>query len=367
MDKISEQLGVDLWEQGDHTLWTADLYPEKNTMKEAVKAALDLYELILGDLDPADVSYEAKRVNWKNVARKSLCSGFHAADADAIIARDRRMQELVQMDNITKAIRFQTPANQLKPLPALTAVQQEWLENRLSAADFGERMRLHYYTGSALGSDEEIQQCFQTIRDTILDATIDHLKYNETAKIVSERHTVKLPLRVNWGGGWSDTPPYCNEHGGTVLNVAIRLNGEYPVQVTLEKIAERKIVFDSRDMDIHGEFHTIEPLQAMGDPFDPFALQKACLLACGIIPKEGHTLEEVLTRLGGGFVMNSEVTNVPKGSGLGTSSILSAACVKAVFEFMGISCSEEELYAHVLAMEQIMSTGGGWQDFVHVA
>ena len=98
MDKISEQLGVDLWEQGDHTLWTADLYPEKNTMKEAVKAALDLYELILGDLDPADVSYEAKRVNWKNAARKSLCSGFHAADADAIIARDRRMQELVQMD-----------------------------------------------------------------------------------------------------------------------------------------------------------------------------------------------------------------------------------------------------------------------------
>ena len=53
-----------------------------------------------------------------------------------------------------------------------------------------------------------------------------------------------------------------------------------------------------------------------------------------------------------------------KGSGLGTSSILSAACVKAVFEFMGISYTEEELYAHVLVMEQIMSTGGGWQDQV---
>ena len=38
--------------------------------------------------------------------------------------------------------------------------------------------------------------------------------------------------------------------------------------------------------------------------------------------------------------MHSEVTNVPKGSGLGTSSILSAACVKAVFEFMGISYTE---------------------------
>ena len=62
--------------------------------------------------------------------------------------------------------------------------------------------------------------------------------------------------------------------------------------------------------------------------------------------------------------MSSEVINVPQGSGLGTSSILSAACVKAVFEFMGIPYEEDDLYSHVLAMEQIMSTGGGWQDQV---
>ena len=117
-------------------------------------------------------------------------------------------------------------------------------------------------------------------------------------------------------------------------------------------------------MDVHGEFDTIEPLQRTGDPYDSFALQKACLLACGILPAQGGDLSEILERLGGGFEMHSEVTNVPKGSGLGTSSILSAACVKAVFEFMGISYSEADLYAHVLVMEQIMSTGGGWQDQV---
>ena len=170
------------------------------------------------------------------------------------------------------------------------------------------------------------------------------MAYNEQARIVTDHHTVRLPLRVNWGGGWSDTPPYCNEKGGTVLNAAILLNGEKPVEVTLERIPEQKVVFDSRDMDVHGEFDTIEPLQATGDPYDPFALQKACLLACGIIPREGHTLGEILERLGSGFVMHSEVTNVPKGSGLGTSSILSAACVKAVFEFMGIAYTEEDLY-----------------------
>jgi fucokinase len=62
--------------------------------------------------------------------------------------------------------------------------------------------------------------------------------------------------------------------------------------------------------------------------------------------------------------MHSEVTNVPKGSGLGTSSILSVACVKTILEFMGIPHTEDDLYGHVLAMEQIMSTGGGWQDQV---
>ena len=149
-----------------------------------------------------------------------------------------------------------------------------------------------------------------------------------------------------------------------MLNAAILLNGEKPVEVTLEKIPELKVVFDSRDMDVHGEFDSIEPLQATGDPYDPFALQKAALLACGIIPEKGGKLEDVLARLGGGFVMHSEVTNVPKGSGLGTSSILSAACVKAIFEFMGIEHNEDDLYSHVLVMEQIMSTGGGWQDQV---
>ena len=274
------------------------------------------------------------------------------------------MEDLVAMDEITKAIRHKVPAQKLRKRTTLTKIQREWLKKRLDKADFGERMRLHYYLGVVLEDENEIQECFHIIQAEMLEATIKSLSYNENARIVTDRHTVNLPLRVNWGGGWSDTPPYCNENGGTVLNVAILLNGKKPVEVTLERIDELKIVFDSRDMDVHGEFDTIEPLQATGDPFDPFALQKACLLACGIIPQKGYKLEDILRRLGGGFVMHSEVTDVPKGSGLGTSSILSAACVKAVFEFTGIEFTEEDLYAHVLAMEQIMSTGGGWQDQV---
>lgn len=357
LDELEQKLGVRLWENSAHSLWEANLYAEADNIQDGVDAALNLYRIV-NDESAADIE------QWRNAEKKSLCSGFNAADPDAIIAWNRRMEDLVAMDEITKAIRHKVPAQKLQKRTTLTKIQKEWLKKRLDKSDFGERMRLHYYLGVVLEDENEIQECFHIIQAEMLEATVKSLSYNENARIVTDRHTVNLPLRVNWGGGWSDTPPYCNENGGTVLNVAILLNGKKPVEVTLERIDELKIVFDSRDMDVHGEFDTIEPLQATGDPFDPFALQKACLLACGIIPQKGYKLEDILRRLGGGFVMHSEVTDVPKGSGLGTSSILSAACVKAVFEFTGIEFTEEDLYAHVLAMEQIMSTGGGWQDQV---
>ena len=357
----------ELWEGADHSLWNAKLYPACDTVEEAVEAALNVYELSRGRGDVA---------RWRDACRKSLCAGFNDADPDAIISWNRRMEELVRMDRLAKLIESGASVAQAQEVlkaQSLTKIQREWLEKQASQAnlrdlkDFRRILRLYYYIGKALGGREGeamLERCFRTIRQTILRETMDNLTYNDTCVIAKDRHRVRLPLRVNWGGGWSDTPPYCHENGGTVLNAAILLDGRMPVEVSLEKIPEYQIVFDSRDMDVHGEFDTIAPLQRTGDPYDPFALQKACLLACGVIPKEGGSLEEILKRLGGGFVMRSEVTGVPKGSGLGTSSILSAACVKATFEFLGISYTQEDLYSHVLCMEQIMSTGGGWQDQV---
>ena len=92
-----------------------------------------------------------------------------------------------------------------------------------------------------------------------------------------------------------------------MLNAAILLNGERPVQVTLKRLEEYRIIFESADMDVHGEFERMEDLQSVGDPFDSFVLQKAALLACGVIPASGGDLETVLKRLGGGIWMDTEV------------------------------------------------------------
>lgn len=353
--KENKLFGKELPAELGTTLWNAPIYPERDTIKDAMAAALDLYE-------------KAANNDWSAVEQgKSLASGFNDADPEAILAWNKRMEELVAMNNIKQMIDNHCPASEAKLSSTLTKIQKKWLESRLEKADFGEKIRLHYYVGKAIGGtdgDRQIVQAFRTLSSAILESTMQNLRENVNAKIVRDTVEVTLPLRVNWGGGWSDTPPYCNENGGTVLNAAILLNGERPVSVRLRRIKEKKIVFESRDMDVHGEFNCIEQLQSVGDPYDPYVLQKAAFLACGVIPSRGGDLNTVLTRLGGGIWMNTEVTGVPKGSGLGTSSILAAACVKAIFQFLDIEHTEDDLYSHVLCMEQIMSTGGGWQDQV---
>lgn len=353
--KENKLFGKELPAELGSTLWNAPIYPEKENIKEAVAAALDLYDKVTNN-------------NWNAIEQgKSLASGFNDADPEAILAWNKRMGELVAMNDIQQMIDNHVPASEAKLSTPLTKIQTEWLENKLQKADFSEKMRLHYYVGMAMGGAEgekQMSQAFRTLSSAILDSTLQNLQEKTHIRIAHDETVVSLPLRVNWGGGWSDTPPYCNENGGTVLNAAILLNGERPVSVRLRRIEEKKVIFESRDMDVHGEFDSIEPLQSVGDPYDPYVLQKAALLACGVISSKGGDLGTVLTRLGGGIWMDTEVTGVPKGSGLGTSSILAAACVKALFQFFGIEHTEDDLYAHVLCMEQIMSTGGGWQDQV---
>lgn len=362
LEKSGIEIG-ELWEKDvkTHSIWDACLYPSCETIDQAVDAARNLYKIAQGEGD-----VEA----WRKCERRSLKSGFAEADPEALIAWERRMQELVRMERLEQMIESGRPASEaglVLHAGKLTGIQEEWLENRLKTAEPGRAMRLAYYVGCALGKAEGeryISQCFKRIQQTVMEGAMSVLKMNENCRMQGEYHRVRLPLRVNWGGGWSDTPPYCNEQGGTVLNAAILLQGEMPVEVTLTRLEKLKIIFESRDMGVYGEFDDLKDLQKTGDPYDPFALQKAALLACGILPPEGGILTEILTRLGGGFKMQTEVTGVPKGSGLGTSSILAAACVRALFEFMGIAHKESDLYGRVLCMEQIMSTGGGWQDQV---
>lgn len=106
----------DLWDTDDRTLWMAKLYPECDTVKEAVAAALNVYDLVHG---PGDIKC------WKNTDRKSLCSSFGDADPAAIITWNKRMRKLVRMDEIAKDIRSGKPDREAGRLTSLTRIQRE--------------------------------------------------------------------------------------------------------------------------------------------------------------------------------------------------------------------------------------------------
>ncbi|CAH9115095.1 unnamed protein product [Cuscuta epithymum] len=167
---------------------------------------------------------------------------------------------------------------------------------------------------------------------------------------LSRKVKIELPVRVDFVGGWSDTPPWSLERAGCVLNMAITLGSScLPIGTTIETRKETGVVI--RD-DI-GNFLHINDLSTISPPFesgDPFRLVKCALLVTGIVKHKDLGLE-IRTW-----------SHVPRGSGLGTSSILAAAVVKAILQLSSGDESNKNVTRLVLVLEQIMGTGGGWQD-----
>ena len=370
-EKYEMDLAV-LWENEKRDLWNAKLYPVCDTMEESVEWALKLYGMTEKD-SPEDYA------DWVKQERMSLSESFNCADVKKMLCwqndLENRIVSRIFIDRLAEGIYYE---DALKVLGrrGMTEEIYRTLMYDAEQADFSQKIRIYYavsrymkdrqlrFDGQAYDYPEGL--CFKTIQSEVYKEAVKLLPDSSRYHIVKERVDVQLPVRVNWGGGWTDTPPYCNENGGIVLNAAISLNNILPVQITVKRLPEYYVEFESQDIGVHGTVHTVEDIRNCHNPYDSFALHKAALITCGIVPlaDSSETLEEILKRLGGGIYLSTQVVGIPKGSGLGTSSILAGACIKGIFEFLGIEKTEEEISNLVLCMEQIMSTGGGWQDQV---
>lgn len=175
----------------------------------------------------------------------------------------------------------------------------------------------------------------------------------------------RSPVRLDLAGGWTDTPPYCFENGGAVLNAAVLLNGQPPIQVFVRPLSEPVISLRSIDLGTHEVISSDRTLGNFRDPRSSFSLPKAALSLAGFhpdfAPKSHATLRQRLSAFGGGLEI-SLLSAVPKGSGLGTSSILGATLLGALNRACRLGWDEVSLYNRVLAIEQLLTTGGGWQD-----
>jgi fucokinase / fucose-1-phosphate guanylyltransferase len=123
---------------------------------------------------------------------------------------------------------------------------------------------------------------------------------------------------------------------------------------------------DSRDIEATLEPATVGDVLAYANPADPFALLKAALVLRGVVPADtdpAKPLADILRELGCGLHLSTQ-TFIPRGSGLGTSSIMAGAVLAALAHWSGVELSQAQLFDEVLCLEQMLTTGGGWQDQV---
>lgn len=95
------------------------------------------------------------------------------------------------------------------------------------------------------------------------------------------------------------------------------------------------------------------------------ALLKACFCFLDTVTLQSNeTLSEQLNRkYQAGFELHTW-SIAPQGSGLGTSSILAGVILAALLRVTDRTASMGSLIHAVLIIEQMLTTGGGWQDNV---
>ena len=163
----------------------------------------------------------------------------------------------------------------------------------------------------------------------------------------------RSPVRIDIAGGWTDTPPYCLMEGGNVINFAIELNGQPPLQTFIRPTHEPRIVLRSIDLGAVEVVETDEQLTDFMHVGSPFSIPKAALVLAGFKMQQ-------LEAFGGGLELTL-LSAIPAGSGLGTSSILAATVLGALSDFCGLGWDKNEIGRRTLMLEQMRTTGGGWQ------
>ncbi len=175
----------------------------------------------------------------------------------------------------------------------------------------------------------------------------------------------RSPVRIDIAGGWTDTPPYCLLEGGNVVNLAIELNGQPPLQVYARPCREPHIILRSIDLGASEVVETYEQLTQYNKVGSPFSIPKAALVLAGFSPSEQRlssaTLKSQLEDFGSGIELTL-LSAIPAGSGLGTSSILAATVLGVLSDFCGLGWDKNEIGRRTLMLEQLLTTGGGWQD-----
>ena len=208
-------------------------------------------------------------------------------------------------------------------------------------------------------------QAFSLLRQAIIGQLLTQKQQPRLSVCRDQIVWARSPVRIDIAGGWTDTPPFCLMEGGSVVNLAIELNGQPPLQAYVKPSDRYAITLRSIDLGATEVVETYDELLQYNRVGSPFSIPKAALALAGFAPGFGAadhaSLTEQLRQFGCGIELTL-LSAIPAGSGLGTSSILAATVLGALSDFCDLAWDKSELCRRTLALEQLLTTGGGWQD-----
>ena len=366
MYDIFESLGItakELWAREDiQELWTAKLFACAESPQDAVNAVLCLQNG--GDLS-----------QWRRANRKSIQHILQHTDQNRMLQQRANLLRKFRLYNLSQEIKSDSfsfrDVQDLIRTPADVDTIRQTLLAETERVDFKERAKLELWLaelakadGKEANAETFYTRAFLSIRNAV-NMGLQHSVERQDNRLHIRSDEVVwtlLPARLDFAGGWTDTPPICLDLGGCVLNASVTLNGQYPIQVVGKIRPDFVISINSIDLGQRVEITSIEELRNFTNPADWLSLPKAALYAAGLVPLETDgTLKEFLQRLGGGIDLTL-FSALPSGSGLGTSSILGAGLIATLARMLGHDMPRDELYARTSNLEQLMTTGGGWQD-----
>jgi len=152
--------------------------------------------------------------------------------------------------------------------------------------------------------------------------------YPEDA-LAATKHALKnasiltlAPVRLDLGmGGISDIPPYSLERYGNCLNVPIRLDSNFPLEVRIEVLTEPVIQFVSKDL---GVTKTYRDALEFDDQIATFLFHREVIRFFMDRILDLKNTEEFYLFLKGGLCLET-YSRLPVGTGLGVSSLLLCA------------------------------------------
>lgn len=155
----------------------------------------------------------------------------------------------------------------------------------------------------------------------------------------------RAPLRLGLAGGGTDVAPYCDVHGGAILNASI----SWYAYATISPAPAGKVIFRASDLNQEALLDA-----DMDMPLD------------GPLPLHRGVWRRLMREFNNGRPLSLTVTtsaDVPAGSGLGSSSTMTVAMIEAFKEYISLPLGEYEVAKLAIDIERRdLGLKGGLQD-----